>query len=291
MSLESNRISTKAGGNKLGEFERELEKSVSPDTACVKLARILRVARSEIALLRLEKGRLRFIYPAELRDAGTIPLSGSAVAARTAVTRTSLLSNSFARVRHVSLFESVKLHDGEASEEIDPMPIQKIISVPMISGGKVVGVIQVSRKGLDPALAGTDFTTDDLKLLEQSAQILAEKPFMQDGVPVEQAIYLETHSSNNLASSTEQSGKQELVKAQARSTRARLQAAPQGLQRIQRIIQRNLFFNVVALLIEKLPRTSHDRRFRPADVLGQSRRIRLKQGCLVQAPPQGIFRS
>jgi transcriptional regulator with GAF, ATPase, and Fis domain len=187
MSLESNRISTNAGGSRLGEFERELEKSVSPDTACAKLAKILRVARSEIALLRLEKGRLRFIYPAELRDAGTIPLSGSAVAARTAVTRTSLLSNSFARVRHVSLFESVKLGAGEADEGNDPMPIQKIISVPMTSGDNVVGVIQVSRKGLDLNLAGADFTTEDLKLLEQASQILAEMPFMHESIPAGEA--------------------------------------------------------------------------------------------------------
>jgi transcriptional regulator with GAF, ATPase, and Fis domain len=187
MPLDSKRSPAKSEANRLSEFERALGRSATPDLACGKLARTLQVAPNEVALLRLEKGQLRFIYPAELRQAGTIPLSGSAVAARTAVTRTSLLSNSFARVRHVSLFESVKLRGAEASEENDPMPIQKIISVPLSSGDRVVGVIQVSRKGLDLALAGADFTSEDLKLLEHAAQIMAEMPFMQEDVPVGEA--------------------------------------------------------------------------------------------------------
>jgi GAF domain-containing protein len=83
----------------------------------------------------------------------------------------------------VSLFESVKLGDKEEDEPgSQQMPIQKIMSVPIIaSDGHVAGVVQVSRKGLDPTLAGNDFTSDDLKLLEKAAQILAGLPFMQEG--------------------------------------------------------------------------------------------------------------
>ena len=171
----------------MSQLDRALHECSSAETACSKLAQILHVARNEIALFRLEKNSLRFIYPNELRAAGTIPLSSSAVAARTAVTRTALLSNSFARVRHVSLFESVKIRGDEASDEADPMPIQKILSAPMIaSGNTVVGVIQISRKGLDPSLAGSDFTTEDLNLLERAAELLAKMPFMQEGAPVNQ---------------------------------------------------------------------------------------------------------
>jgi hypothetical protein len=44
--------------------------------------------------------------------------------------------------------------------------IQKIISVPLLSGEKVVGVIQISRKGTDSINVGPDFTQGDLgKLL------------------------------------------------------------------------------------------------------------------------------
>lgn len=188
MSTKTQALPEKSTKEQVSEFERALEKSASPETACSKLAQLLRVARSEIALLRLEKNHLRFIYPVELREAGTIPLSGSAVAARTATTQTSLLSNSFAKVRHVSLFETVKLHGADKSEEIDPMPIQKIMSVPIAAAEKrVIGVVQISRKGLDPSLAGADFTSDDLKLLEKVAELLAPMPFMREEKPMGKA--------------------------------------------------------------------------------------------------------
>jgi hypothetical protein len=166
------------------DLERMLPESPSVDRVCLKLAQILRVQRNEVALLRLERNSLRFVFPPELRAAGVLPLSGSAVAARTAATRTSLLSNSFARVRHVSLFESVKLGVVE-DESCQQMPIQKIMSVPLANAaGNVLGVVQVSRKGLDASFAGADFTGDDLKQLEKAAQILTRMSFMQEGAEI-----------------------------------------------------------------------------------------------------------
>ena len=166
------------------ELERMLPQSPSPERVCMKLAQILRVHYNEVALLRLEKNSLRFLYPAELRTAGALPLTGSAVAARTAVTRTSLLSNSFARVKHASLFESVKLGCVE-EDSAQQMPIQKIMSVPLASADrKIVGVVQISRKGLDASMAGADFTRDDLKQVEKAAEILARMSFMQEGAEI-----------------------------------------------------------------------------------------------------------
>jgi hypothetical protein len=171
----------------LSELERMLSESPSSDRVCLKLAQILGVRRTEVALLRLEKGSLRFVFPPELRSAGVLPLSGSAVAARTAATRAPLLSNTFMRVKHVSLFEAVKL-GSEADEEDrsqQQMPIQKIMSVPVVQdGGDVMGVVQVSRKGLDASVSGADFTGDNLKQLEQVATILARMPFMQEGAEI-----------------------------------------------------------------------------------------------------------
>ncbi len=177
----------KAAKASVGELERMLSESPTSDKVCLKLAQILRVRRGEVALLRLEKGSLRFIFPPELRSAGLLPLTGSAVAARTAATRAPLLSNTFMRVKHVSLFEAVKL--GAEAEEEDrsqaQMPIQKIMSVPVApTGGQVMGVVQVSRKGLDASVAGADFTGDDLKQLEQAAEILSRMPFMQEGAEI-----------------------------------------------------------------------------------------------------------
>jgi hypothetical protein len=166
------------------DLERMLPESPSAERVCLKLAQILGVHRNEVALLRLEKNSLRFVFPPELRAAGALPLSGSAVAARTAASRTPLLSNSFARVRHVRLFESVKLAAVE-DERSQQMPIQKILSVPLMSSqGNVMGVVQVSRKGPDTSLAGADFTGDDLKRLEKAAEILARMSFMQEGAEI-----------------------------------------------------------------------------------------------------------
>lgn len=163
-----------AGSN---DLERMLPESPSPERVCLKLAQILRVQSNEVALLRLEKSALRFVFPSELCGAGLIPLSGASVAARTVAARTPLLSNSFARVRHLRLFESIKL-SGKGNEQ---MPIQKIISAPVVQpDGKVLGVVQVSRKGPDKSIAGADFTREDLKQLAQAAEVLARMPFMQD---------------------------------------------------------------------------------------------------------------
>lgn len=186
MSLTGNQCSTgKAATLSVSELENMLAESPSPDRVCLKVAQILRVRRSEVALLRLDKGSLRFVFPPELRSAGVLPLTGTAVAARTAATRIPLLSNTFMRVRHVSLFEGVKLGAEEEDRNMDQVPIQKIMSVPVPpSGGTVKGVVQVSRKGLDASLAGADFTGEDQKLLEQAAEILARMPFMQEGAEI-----------------------------------------------------------------------------------------------------------
>ena len=168
----------------LGELENMVSESPSTDRACLKLAQILRVRRSEVALLRLEKGSLKFIFPPELRSAGVLPLSGSAVAARTASTRAPLLSNSFMRVKHVSLFEAVKLGAEEEDKNLEQMPIQKIMSVPIVNSENVVGVAQISRKGLDPSISGADFTAEDLRQLEEAAKILARMPFMKEGAEI-----------------------------------------------------------------------------------------------------------
>jgi hypothetical protein len=131
----------------MADLEQLLSEAASPEALCARLAKLLHVHGDEVALLRVEKNCLRFVFPAELRAAGALPLSGSAVAARTASTRTSLLSNTFIRVRHVSLFESVKLAGAETEEYgAQQMPIQKLMSVPIVgSDGRVVGVVQVSR--------------------------------------------------------------------------------------------------------------------------------------------------
>ena len=74
------------------------------------LSKIIHVGQHEVALLRVESNQLKFLFPDELKTAGSIPLSSqSAVAARTAVNRKVELFNNFAKVKHASIFETVKL--------------------------------------------------------------------------------------------------------------------------------------------------------------------------------------
>lgn len=141
----------------------------TPDSICTGVAKIFHVTETEVALLELSGSLLNFIYPAALKTAGAIPLSSSAVAARTARTRQAELFNGFAEVKHFSVFELVKLGDTGLDDQV----IQKLMSAPILArNGEVIGVIQVSRKAPRPAAAGPDFTPDDLQKLESVAHFV-----------------------------------------------------------------------------------------------------------------------
>jgi GAF domain-containing protein len=88
--------------------------------------------------------------------------------------------NNFARVKHASIFETIKPGAGSGGSEFKdaatPPPIQKLMSVPIIDRDtKVVGVIQISRKSLDSKLS-QDFSREDLHDLELAAGLLATAP-------------------------------------------------------------------------------------------------------------------
>jgi len=131
--------------------------------------------------MRLQKGLLSFLYPEELKTAGSIPVSSSsAVAAHTASTKKTELFNAFVKVKHASIFECVKLNATEDTERSEQNAIQKLMSAPVLdSQRKVLGVVQVCRKGFDPNNAGPDFSLDDLQQLELAAKVAAQMPFVK----------------------------------------------------------------------------------------------------------------
>lgn len=163
------------------EFQAALRECADAVSFCGVLAKLFRVRKTEVAFLQLEKGLLRFLFPEELRTAGSIPVSSAtAVAAHTAITKKVELFNSFTKVKHASIFETVKLGKADQADPADSAPIQKLISAPILSGeGRVLGVLQISRKGLDLNLAGADFSLDDLSNLESAAKIAATATFLQ----------------------------------------------------------------------------------------------------------------
>lgn len=128
-----------------------------------KIAKTLAVRKDEVAIMGVSMRwrHLHFLVPEALKNVGFIPLSSnSALAARTARDSRPEIENNFVAARHATVFEGEKI-TSEGAESI-----QKIISAPILAEGKVVGVIQISRKGATTTSAGLDFTADDLgKLL------------------------------------------------------------------------------------------------------------------------------
>ncbi|MGC1483224.1 MAG: GAF domain-containing protein [Candidatus Acidiferrum sp.] len=141
------------------ESDATATSQISLASIAERIAKNLGVKSEEIALMGVSNRwrHLHFLVPESLKQIGFIPLSStSAIAARTARESRPDIINNFASVRHATVFEGVKI-SGETSELI-----QKLISAPILSGDKVVGVIQVSRKGATPKEAGPDFSADDL---------------------------------------------------------------------------------------------------------------------------------
>jgi hypothetical protein len=128
-----------------------------------RIAKTLLVKSDEVAILVVcEKSRhLYFLVPRALRNVGHIPLSStSALAARKVRDSRPEIVNNFAAVRHASGFEGVK------DESLKASAMQRIISAPALAEGKVIGVIQISRKAAAIAEAGPECTSDQLgKLL------------------------------------------------------------------------------------------------------------------------------
>jgi hypothetical protein len=91
------------------------------------------------------------------------------------------LFNNFTRVKHASIFESIK-PASEKGEELHPATIHKLMTAPILDKTEqVLGVVQVCHKGFDLISAGPDFTLDDLQQLEQAAKALSACDFMRAG--------------------------------------------------------------------------------------------------------------
>jgi GAF domain-containing protein len=127
--------------------------------------------KDEVAVLFLsQEGMLSFMHPVKFSKLGAIPTSsGRSLAVKTVREKRGEVVNNFSVYKHPTVFESVN-----PSEEMKAAPIQKIMSVPMIAGEKVAGVIQVSRKGRAGDPIGPDFTSRDLAELMTAGSILAK---------------------------------------------------------------------------------------------------------------------
>ncbi len=144
------------------------------EQVCYELSRIFHVRSQEVALLKVQQSMLTLLHPPELRSAGAIPMSSSAIAARTAGSRRADYFNNFVSVQHSSIFEAVKMKASDVpNSEMDPQTIQKLMSAPVMgAGNRVAGVIQISRKGFELLSSGPDFTAEDLEQLKAAAKVI-----------------------------------------------------------------------------------------------------------------------
>ncbi|HLY59279.1 MAG TPA: GAF domain-containing protein [Terriglobia bacterium] len=128
--------------------------------------------KDEVAILRLSTdGRtISFVFPTRLGKVGSIPLTTShSLAAKTIRDKRGELVNNFSVYKHPTVFEAVDL-----SAEEKATPIQKIVCAPMIVDGKVVGVLQISRKAKPGDPVGPDFTPGDMAELTTVGTILGK---------------------------------------------------------------------------------------------------------------------
>jgi GAF domain-containing protein len=155
------------------ELSRKKDESeeVCLNRALILISKNFRVQSHEVAILSVTSDErfLRFLAPDNLREVGQVPLSsGSALVARTVRERRPEIINHFSAMPHASVFEAVPIAEQQRGE-----PIQKIMSSPILQGDKVIGVLQVCRKGRSAAEAGADFTYPELRELKLIADTLA----------------------------------------------------------------------------------------------------------------------
>lgn len=120
-----------------------------------------------ILLLSVDGKHLRFIAPRRFAELGSIPTSKrDSIAVGVVSRRAGDVINNVPMVKHVSFFESIKVKDK-------PVPIQKMVTTPLVVRGQAVGVVEISRKGESVRDAGPDFTPADLKRAQELFDAIA----------------------------------------------------------------------------------------------------------------------
>jgi hypothetical protein len=133
--------------------------------------------QEEVAVLLLSSDgkHLRFIAPRLFASLGTIPTTKrDSIAVGVLSRRSGEVINNVPMVKRVSFFETIKVKDK-------PLPIQKMVTTPLVASGHAVGVAEISRKGETVRDAGPDFTPADLRRAQEIFDGIA--PFLADARP------------------------------------------------------------------------------------------------------------
>jgi hypothetical protein len=128
-----------------------------------------------ILLLSVDGKHLRFIAPRKFAELGSIPTTKrDSIAVGVLSRRSGDVINNVPMVKHVSFFETIKLRDK-------PVPIQKMVTTPLLVRGQPVGVAEISRKGESVRDAGPDFTPADLRKAQEVFDGIA--PYLAEARP------------------------------------------------------------------------------------------------------------
>ena len=142
------------------------------EMAALLISRAFSLKPEEVAFFSFhaQEETITFLWPPKLKTAGAVPLSAvNSLVVKTTLENRGFINNSFATTPHAAIFELIHTHKTDEK----PLPIQKILSVPMDGHGETKGVIQVSRKGENMASAGKDFTPIELTVLHRAGEIIA----------------------------------------------------------------------------------------------------------------------
>jgi hypothetical protein len=143
-------------------------KAVSHEFAC---------KQEEVAVLLVSQDgkHLRFVAPRRFAALGSIPTTKrDSIAVGVLARQSGEVINNVPMVKRVGFFETIKLKDK-------PVPIQKMVTTPLVVRGQAVGVAEISRKGESVRESGPDFTPADLRRAQEIFDGIA--PFLADARP------------------------------------------------------------------------------------------------------------
>jgi hypothetical protein len=123
----------------------------------------LKVKPDEVAIMLLNATgqTLMFVWPPPLFAGGAaFPANHhSAIASSVLASLKGKVDNKISESKHLKFYESVM------GMQTSKLPIQKMVALPLFSGDKKLGVVEVSRKGKTPEEAGPNFTPEDAQAL------------------------------------------------------------------------------------------------------------------------------
>ncbi|MCB9637527.1 MAG: hypothetical protein H6727_01315 [Myxococcales bacterium] len=135
----------------------EARKASSP--IAQEIAKKLALKSDEVSILisSADGSSLRFLYPEALFKTGIrLPTDRNSLAGQTIYYKKPQVHNNMTQVKHMAFFERVK------TSETSPIPIQKMLTIPIRNGDAVIAIVQCSRKAKTLDEAGPDFHKEDI---------------------------------------------------------------------------------------------------------------------------------